>query len=124
MTFIDIYEFEIDGNRVIMFKIPAAIGVPTTWKNIAYDRNDESLIPLNDVKRDTILSTVNVDWTRQIISDLTVDDLDKNAILKAREQFKKKNENKEIADEIDKMDDITFLNKAKVLLNGKVTRAA
>lgn len=53
---------------------------------IAYDRNDESLIPLNDVKRDTILSTVNVDWTRQIISDLTVDDLDKNAILKAREQ--------------------------------------
>ena len=66
----------------------------------------ESLIPLNDVKRDTILSTVNVDWTRQIISDLTVDDLDKNAILKAREQFKKKNENKEIADEIDKMDDI------------------
>ena len=124
MTFMDIYEFEINGNRVIMFKIPAAIGVPTTWKNIAYDRNDESLIPLNDVKRDTILSTVNVDWTRQIISDLTVDDLDKNAILKAREQFKKKNENKEIADEIDKMDDTTFLNKAKVLLNGKVTRAA
>ena len=80
MTFMDIYEFEIDSNRVIMFKIPAAIGVPTTWKNIAYDRNDESLIPLNDVKRDTILSTVNVDWTRQIISDLTVDDLDKNAI--------------------------------------------
>ena len=33
-----------------MFKIPAAIGVPTTWKNIAYDRNDDSLIPLNDVK--------------------------------------------------------------------------
>ena len=61
MTFMDIYEFEIDSNRVIMFKIPAAIGVPTTWKNIAYDRNDESLIPLNDVKRDTILSTVNVD---------------------------------------------------------------
>lgn len=124
MTFIDIYDFEIDKNRVIMFKIPAAIGIPTTWKNIAYDRNDEAIIPLNDVKRDTILSTVNVDWSRQIISELTVDDLDKEAILKAREQFKKKNENKEIADEIDKMDNITFLNKAKVLLNGKVTRAA
>lgn len=124
LTFLDIYEFEIDNNRVIMFKIPAAIGVPTTWKKIAYDRVGESLDVLNDIKRNTILSTVNVDWSRQIISELTVDDLDKKAIQKAREQFKKKNENKEISDEIDKMDDTTFLNKAKVLLNGKVTRAA
>lgn len=124
LTFLDIYELEIDGNRVIMFKIPAAIGVPTTWKGIAYDRNDDALIPLNDTKRNTILSTVNIDWSRQIVEGLTVDDLDKDAILKAREQFKKKNENKAIAEEIDNMDDLTFLNKAKVLLNGKVTRAA
>ena len=124
LTFLDIYELEIDGNRVIMFKIPAAIGVPTTWKGIAYDRNDDALIPLNDTKRNTILSTVNIDWSRQIVEGLTVDDLDKDAILKAREQFKKKNENKAIAEEIDNMDDLIFLNKAKVLLNGKVTRAA
>lgn len=124
MTFIDIYEFEIDDNRVIMFKIPAAIGVPTTWKGIAYDRNDDALIPLNDIKRNTILSTVNIDWSRQIVEGLSVEDLDKDAILKAREQFKKKNENKTIAEEIDNMDDLTFLNKAKVLLNGKITRAA
>ena len=124
ITFLDIYEFEVDSNRVIMFKIPAAIGIPTTWKNIAYDRVGEELKILNDIKRETILSTVTVDWSRQVISELTVEDLDKDAILKAREQFKKKNENKEIADEIDKMDDTTFLNKAKVLLNGKVTRAA
>lgn len=124
LTFLDIYELEIDGNRIIMFKIPAAIGVPTTWKGIAYDRNDDALIPLNDTKRNTILSTVNIDWSRQIVEGLTVEDLDKNAILKAREQFKKKNENKSIAEEIDNMDDLTFLNKAKVLLNGKVTRAA
>lgn len=124
MTFLDIYDFEINGKRVVMFKIPAAIGIPTTWKGIAYDRNNESLVPLNETKRNIILSTVNIDWTRQIVEGLTVSDLDKNAILKAREQFKKKNENKSIAGEIDKMDDISFLNKAKVLLNGKVTRAA
>ena len=69
LTFLDIYELEIDGNRVIMFKIPAAIGVPTTWKGIAYDRNDDALIPLNDTKRNTILSTVNIDWSRQIVED-------------------------------------------------------
>lgn len=124
MTFLDIYDFEINGKRVVMFKIPAAIGIPTTWKGIAYDRNNESLVPLNETKRNIILSTVNIDWTRQIVEGLTVSDLDKDAILKAREQFKKKNENKSIAGEIDKMDDISFLNKAKVLLNGKVTRAA
>lgn len=124
MTFLDIYDFEINGKRVVMFKIPAAIGIPTTWKGIAYDRNNESLVPLNETKRNIILSTVNIDWTRQIVEGLTVSDLDKDAILKAREQFKKKNENKSIADEIDKMDDISFLNNAKVLLNGKVTRAA
>lgn len=124
MTFLDIYDFEINGKRVVMFKIPAAIGIPTTWKGIAYDRNNESLVPLNETKRNIILSTVNIDWTRQIVEGLTVSDLDKDAILKAREQFKKKNENKSIADEIDKMDDISFLNKAKVLLNGKITRAA
>ena len=113
LTFLDIYELEIDGNRVIMFKIPAAIGVPTTWKGIAYDRNDDALIPLNDTKRNTILSTVNIDWSRQIVDGLTVDDLDKDAILKAREQFKKKNENKVIAEEIDNMDDLTFLNNTR-----------
>ena len=107
-----------------MFKIPAAIGVPTTWHGITYDRNDESCIPLNDSKRNIILSTINIDWSRQVVNSLSFDDLDKNAILKAREQFKKKNENKEIAKEIDSMDDFTFLSKAKLLLNGKVTRAA
>ena len=124
LTFIDIYEFEIDGNRIIMFKIPAAIGIPTTWKKIAYDRVGESLDILNEVRRNIILSTVNIDWSRQIISELTVEDLDKEAIKKARKQFKLKNENKEIAKEIDKMDDVTFLNKSRLLLNGKVTRAA
>lgn len=124
LTFLDVYEFEIDNNRIIMFKIPAAIGVPTTWKKIAYDRIGESLDVLSDNKRNTILSTVNIDWSRQIISELTIEDLDKEAIKKARKQFKLKNENKEIAREIDKMDDVTFLNKSRLLLNGKITRAA
>ena len=124
MTFLDIYEFYVEDKRIVMFKIPAAIGVPTTWHGITYDRNDESCIPLNDSKRNIILSTINIDWSRQVVNSLSFDDLDKNAILKAREQFKKKNENKEIAKEIDSMDDFTFLSKAKLLLNGKVTRAA
>lgn len=124
LSFLDIYELNIENKRVIMYKIPAAVGVPTTWKKVAYDRVGEHLDILNESKRDIILSTINVDWSRQVISELTINDLDEKAILKAREQFKKKNENKEIANDIDKMDDLTFLNKAKLLLNGKITRAA
>lgn len=124
LSFLDIYELNIENKRVIMYKIPAAVGVPTTWKKVAYDRVGEHLDILNELKRDIILSTINVDWSRQVISELTINDLDEKAILKAREQFKKKNENKEIANDIDKMDDLTFLNKAKLLLNGKITRAA
>lgn len=49
------------------------------------------------MKSDQIKSTMNFDWSRQIIDDLTVDDLDKEAILKAKRTIQKKNEDKEIA---------------------------
>ena len=58
ITFLDIFELFVENNkRVIMFKIPAAMGIPTTWKGFAYDRNDEDLVPLNAIKSDQIKST-------------------------------------------------------------------
>lgn len=71
ISFIDIYELNVSNKRVIMFKIPAAIGVPTTWKKIAYDRVEEQLVPINEIRRNIILSTVNIDWSRQIINGQT-----------------------------------------------------
>lgn len=44
------------------------------------------------------------------------------AILKARESYKKKNSH--LLDEINEWDDITFLNKAKVCIKSKMTRTA
>lgn len=47
MTCSAIHEPMIDGKRVIMFEIPpAARGIPTTWKSVAYGRIYESLGPL------------------------------------------------------------------------------
>lgn len=95
ITFIDIYELLIENKyRVIMFKIPAATGVPTTWKGFAYDRNDEETVPLNQMKIEQIKSTLNFDWSRQLIEDVDLNCLNKQAILSAREKFKQKNENK------------------------------
>ena len=125
LTFIDIYELLIDDKyRVIMFKIPAATGLPTTWKGFAYDRNGDETIPLNQIKTDQIKSTLNFDWSRQLVEDVSIDCLDEQAILTARERFKQKNENKSIAKEIDDMSDIEFLNRAKLLINGRITKTA
>lgn len=43
MTFEEIYEFEVDGKRVIAFQIPAgSFATPTTWHGIPWSRENES----------------------------------------------------------------------------------
>ncbi|WP_338100121.1 ATP-binding protein [Methanolapillus africanus] len=51
-----------------------------------------------------------------------MEDLDPKAISKARENYKIRYP--KIAEEVDSWDDATFLNKAKVTVKGKITRAA
>ena len=75
-------------------------------------------------KIEQIKATANYDWSRQVIDEATIDNLDPDAIKKAREQFKIKNQGKPIANEIDSISDIDFLNKIKVTLNNKITYAA
>ena len=117
-TFIDIYSLEIDSNRVIMFQIPATSGTPMNWKGFPYGRNGESLMPLSLNKIEQIKATANYDWSRQIIEEATINNLDPDAIKVAREQFKNKHRGKPIADEIDDMSNEAFLNKAKLTING------
>lgn len=123
ITFIEIYVIHKDSKRVIMFQVPAASGVPINWKGFAYGRSGESLKPLAPNKIDQIKATANYDWSRQIIYEATIDNIDKDAIKLAREQFKKKYEGKEVSNEIDNINDIDFLNKVKLTLNGKITMA-
>ena len=123
ITFIEIYSIYKDGKRVIMFQVPAASGVPINWKGFAYGRAGESLVPLALNKIEQIKATANCDWSRQIIYEATINNIDKEAIKLAREQFKKKYEGKEAANEIDSISDIDFLNKVKLTLNGKITMA-
>ena len=121
--FIEIYEFTKDNKRVIMFQVPAASGTPINWKGFPYGRNGESISPLTSNKIEQIKSTANYDWSRQVIEEATIDNLDKEAIRVAREQFKVKYKGKNIADEIDNLSDIDFLNKVKLTLNNKITMA-
>jgi len=61
------------------------------------------------------------DWSAGIIPGAGIEDLDPKAILKARESFKGKFPDKSL--ETDSWDDLTFLNKAKLTIKGKITRS-
>lgn len=121
--FIEIYSLSKENKRVIMFQVPAASGTPINWKGFPYGRNGESLCPLAPNKIEQIKATANYDWSRQIISNATIDNLDIDAIKLAREQFKVKYKGKNIADEIDNISNVDFLNKVKLTIDGKITMA-
>ncbi len=121
--FIEIYELNKNNKRVIMFQIPAASGTPINWKGFPYGRNGESLTSLAPNKIEQIRATANYDWSRQILEKATLNNLDKQAIQIAREQFKEKYKGKSIAEEIDNLEDMDFLNKAKLTLDNKITMA-
>ena len=122
LTFLEIYEFFIEGKRIIAFQIPPAIrGIPTTWNGAAYSRENESTGPLPINKFDIIRNQIGFDWSKEIVSGATMDDLDPEAIKRARELFLKKQRNPDI---YEKLSDIDLLNKASILINGKITNTA
>ncbi len=121
-SFIEIHELIIENKRIIMFQIPPApISIPIAWKGHYYGREHESIAPLSTVKYEKIRNQKRYDWSAQIIEEATIKDLDIKAIEFARKKFKEGNERKDFYDEIDKWDNLTFLNKARLTIDGKFT---
>ena len=108
-----------------MFQIPPApIGIPIAWKGHYYGREHESLAALSTYKYEKIRNQKKFDWSAQIAEEATIADLDDKAIEYARQKFKEGNERKSFYTEIDTWDTITFLNKARLCIEGKVTNTA
>lgn len=124
LTFIEIYELDFPEGRVVLFEIPAAPkGIPINWKGHYYGRDGEELNALNLHEVERIREQArSEDWSAGIVNEATIKDLSPQAILKARESYSKKNPH--LAEEIDGWTDNTFLNKAKICIKGKITRAA
>lgn len=122
ITFIEIHEVIKGGLRVLMFQIPAAPrGIPLGFDGHYYARDGEELVPLNLEKIERIRSqATQEDWSIKIVQEASVDDLDEEAIAVARKNFKSKFSDK--AEEVDTWDTLTFLNKAKLTIKGKITR--
>lgn len=127
ITFIDIHELKEPEGRVLLFQIPPAPrGIPTTWKGVAYGRISERNSPLSLHEIELIRRQIALqDWSAQICEGAAISDLDPQAIKFARQQYREKNKsNPHLASEADQWDDLTFLNKARICINGKVTRSA
>lgn len=126
LTFMEIYELELEEKRIVAFQIPPALrGIPTTWNGAAYAREDESTCPLSMDKVDLIRSQVGVDWSKEIVENADMDDLDPEAVNYARTLFiKKQKASKKSTEMLERMSDIEILNKAGLLIKGKGTNTA
>ena len=126
ITFREIHVLKHPAGRVVLFEIPPAPrGIPIAWKGHYYARAGESRAPLGLDKLDEIRQqTLQADWSAQIIADASLADLDDTALSKARESFAKKYANRFDANEVMNWPLATFLDRAHVIQNGAITRAA
>lgn len=124
-TFREIVPIEVDGKRILMFKIPASPrNIVMKWKGIAFGRDGESLKPLNQSKMDEIRhQTPEPDWSAELVPNATIEDLDEVAIAKARKMFKKVH-SRIPAEEVNRWSTEEFLSKCELMVDGKLTRAA
>jgi ATP-dependent DNA helicase RecG len=91
----------------------------------AWQRIGDSLVLMTKEREEAILNeSIHVinDWTAEVIETASINDLDSKAILRAKGLYKVKN--RHIEQLIDEWNDSTFLDKARITINGKITRAA
>ena len=119
----EVHIVEHSSGRVVVFEINPARDTPVSFRGESYIRVGASKTNLKQhPEKARAIWTRGNDWSAEICEDATVNDLDPEAITKAREQFTITHLSQ--ADEVADWDDITFLNKARVLRQGKVTHTA
>ena len=125
VTFRNIHELHHAGGRVLLLEVPAAPrGIPIAWKGHYFARAGESLISMGLDKQDEIRrQTLAQDWTAQLVSGATLAHLDEQALQLARSAFAKKHANRLPEAEVMSWPMQTFLERAKLVREGQITRA-
>lgn len=125
VSFREIHEIQMPQGRVLAFEIPPAPrGIPIGWKGHYYARAGSSLTALSVAKQDEIRSqSFADDWSAIICKEATFDDLDPEALAKAREIFITKHRDRISEATIRGWDTATFLAKARLTFRGGITRA-
>lgn len=123
----EIQEYVTDdtSKKIWIFHIPKhQYRLPVYAHKKTWQRIDDSLVEMTQARLNAILSEVLVreDWSAKIIPDATILDLDETAIKKARIEFIKRNPKYENEEPF--WDDAKFLDKAKLTIKNKITRAS
>lgn len=100
--------------------------MPVYAHDKAWQRLDDALVEMRPERLDAILneSVDTSDWSAQIVEGATLEDLDPAALALAREKFSEKNRNVPFAADIQTWDVSTFLDKAKITIQGRITHTA
>jgi len=119
----EIHPFTYQGERVVLFEVHPAFDRPVEFYGTAYVRDGTSKTELSKYpeKARTIWNR-RVDWSAQVCEQASLNDLEPQAIVKARREFATKFPAQAAA--AAGWDDATFLNKAKLTIRGGVTYAA
>lgn len=125
--FIEEFVTDDTGKRVWIIHIPKHLPRrPVLAHKRAWQRIEDSLVELTAERMNIILDepiSMTKDWSAEIVSDATAEDLDEVAIAKARMMFKKVH-SRIPATEVNAWDVKTFLGKCGLTKNGGITRAA
>jgi ATP-dependent DNA helicase RecG len=126
-SFANVTALNVDGKRVVMFEIPPAPqGTPVSCNGHYYARQGESLVALDDIKRDSIRAQIGgvQDWTAQPVKDATIDDLNPEALKFGKRKYIAKT--KWVAEGNDiELSDEAFLKRVRLMsADNKITRAA
>ena len=125
--YIDEFITDDTNRKVWVIHIPKHLPKrPVFAHNKAWQRIEDSLVEMTTERMSTILDEPifsETDWSTQIVSDATIDDLDEVAIAKARMMFKKVHSRIPEA-EVNAWTVETFLSKCGIMKNGGITRAA
>ncbi len=122
-TGIDTRIVEHPDGRMVLFEVGPARDQPVSFYGTAWVRVGASKTELaKQPEKARALWTRGTDWSAETCERASMADLDPHAVAKAREQFVVKHPAQ--ASEVAAWDDLTFLNKARVLKQGAVTNTA
>ena len=121
----DIYELYEDEEkktgRVLVIEVPPhPIGKVFKFEDVALMRVGEELKPMDDKTFISIIQEQEPDFSEYICEDISIDDLDKEAIKIMKKRYAEKHKNPSFV----ALSDIQALNDLKLIVGDKVTNAA
>lgn len=119
----EIHPFTYQGHRIVLCEVHPAFDRPVKFYGVAYIRQGSSKTALAKYpEKERQIWNRRLDWSAQICERASLGDLDPAAIAKARSEYKNKFPKR--ATDVNGWDNATFLNKAKVTIQGAITHAA